>query len=236
MELFSFLSNLSLLAIGQICLINIVLAGDNAIVIGMAARNVPENIRQKVILYGTFGAVIVRVAATLGIVYILEVPGLHLVGGLVLLYIAYKLLCNSEGECANSPVKDRFMDAVKTIVIADMVTGLDNVIAVAGAAEGSFVLVMIGLIISIPLVVFSSTLIVKVLDRFPALLFLGAFLIVYTGVNMIFHDAFVNDYVDVPSWVEWGLTIPFSYLVARIAGYDIMANLSPNSNQEEENF
>ena len=216
----------NLLILGQICMINIVLAGDNAIVIGMAARNVPENIRKKVIMYGTLGAVVIRVVATLGVVYLLETPGLHFVGGIVLLYIAYKLLCTGDGDCANMPEKSRLTDAIKTIIIADMATGLDNVIAVAGAANGHFWLVMIGLALSIPLVVFGSTVIVKILDRFPFALFIGSLLIIYTGVEMIFNEHFIESIIELPAWSKWAITLPLSYLTAQVAGYDLMGAFS----------
>src|SRR5262245_34664220 len=149
-------------ALLAIIVIDLVLAGDNAIVIALAARNLPEQVRGKAIVWGTVGAIVVRSAMTIAVVWLLKIPGLLLAGGAMLLWIAYKLLINPDNgdEHKLNPAGD-FWSAMKTIVIADAVMGLDNVLAVAGAAHGSFVLVVLGLLISIPIVIWGSQLILK---------------------------------------------------------------------------
>jgi YjbE family integral membrane protein len=156
MELFSteFFS-----ALFAIVIIDLVLAGDNAIVIALAARSLPEHLRKRAVMWGTVGAIVVRSAMTMVVVWLLKIPGLLLVGGALLLWIAYKLLLNQdEGEDGHNVVATTsFWGAMKTIIIADAVMGLDNVLAVAGAAHGSFLLVVLGLLISIPIVIWGST-------------------------------------------------------------------------------
>ncbi|NCU49029.1 MAG: TerC family protein, partial [Candidatus Fonsibacter lacus] len=146
----------------EIILVNVILSGDNAIVIAMAARNLPAHLQKKAIVWGAVGAIAVRSAMTLAVVYLLKIPGLMLIGGLLLVWIAYKLLNPSEdGDGENDHASTSFWGAMKTIVIADAVMGLDNVLAVAGASHGSYVLVVLGLLISIPVVIWGSTQILK---------------------------------------------------------------------------
>ena len=171
-------------ALAAIIVIDIVLAGDNAIVIGLAARNVPAALRRRVILWGTAGAVIVRVALTGIVVWLLKIPGFLLVGGLALIWIAWKLTRGDDGAHDVKPATS-VRGAILTIVIADAVMGVDNVLAIGGAAQGSFLLVVIGLAISIPVVVWGSALVVKWVDRFPAILWGGAAVLGWTAAKMI---------------------------------------------------
>ena len=156
MELFSTPWWSALLAI---ILIDLVLAGDNAIVIALAARSLPKDLQKKAIAWGTVGAIAVRSVMTVGVVWLLQIPGLMLVGGLGLLWIAYKLLADQNGKEHDGPVASTFWGAMKTIVVADALMGIDNVLGVAGAAHGSFDLVIIGLLVSVPIVVFGLSLI-----------------------------------------------------------------------------
>ena len=153
MELFSAEFFSALLAI---IVIDLVLAGDNAIVIALAARNLPADLRKKAIIWGAVGAIAVRTAMTLVVVWLLKVPGLMLLGGVLLVWIAYKLLADNDGDGHDVSAANSFWGAMKTIVVADAVMGLDNVLAVAGASHGSFMLVVIGLLISIPIVIWGS--------------------------------------------------------------------------------
>ena len=148
MELFSPEFFSALLAI---IVIDLVLAGDNAIVIAMAARNLPAHLQKKAIIWGAVGAIAVRGAMTLLVVYLLNIPGLMLIGGLLLVWIAFRLLNPAEDGEEHGYAKTTFWGAMKTIVIADAVMGLDNVLAVAGASHGSYVLVVLGLLIREPL-------------------------------------------------------------------------------------
>jgi YjbE family integral membrane protein len=175
-------------ALLAIVVIDLVLAGDNAIVIAMAARNLPEHLRRKAIIWGTMGAVVTRVLMTIGVVWLLKVPGLLMVGGVALLWIAYRLLTQSDDGEAHGVKATTMAAALKTIIIADTVMGVDNVLGVAGAAKGSMALVIIGLLISVPIMVWGSTLALKLIERFPITIFIGAAILVYTAMHMIIAE------------------------------------------------
>jgi len=176
----------SLSALLAIVVIDLVLAGDNAIVIALAARSLPAELQKRAILWGTAGAIVVRSLMTVIVVWLLNVPGLLLAGGLLLLWIAYRLLVPAaESGHAHGATATSFWGAMRTIVVADAVMGLDNVLAVAGAAHGSYLLVVLGLLISVPIVVWGSTVVLKVVDRFPAVVYVGAGVLVWTAVKMI---------------------------------------------------
>jgi YjbE family integral membrane protein len=185
MELFSAAWWSALLAI---VLIDLVLAGDNAIVIALAARNLPVQLRTKAIVWGTVGAIVVRSVMTVGVVWLLKIPGLMLVGGLGLVWIAYQLLAEDEGKEHDGPVVSTFWGAMKTIIVADALMGVDNVLGVAGAAHGAFDLVIIGLLISVPIVVFGSTVVLKLVERFPAIIQIGAAVLAFTAAKMIVNE------------------------------------------------
>jgi YjbE family integral membrane protein len=201
MELFSTPWWSALLAI---ILIDLVLAGDNAIVIALAARNLPAHLQKKAIAWGTFGAIAVRAVMTVGVVWLLEIPGLMLVGGLGLLWIAYKLLADQGDKEHNGPVASTFWGAMKTIVVADALMGVDNVLGVAGAAHGAFDLVVIGLLISIPIVVFGSTMVLKLVERFPLIINVGAAVLALTAASMIVKEPFLSSYFS-EAIVKWSV-------------------------------
>lgn len=191
MELFSPEFFSALLAI---VVIDLVLAGDNAIVIAMAARNLPTHLQKKAIVWGAVGAIAVRSAMTLAVVYLLNIPGLMLIGGLLLVWIAYKLLNPAkDGDGGHDHASTSFWGAMKTIVIADAVMGLDNVLAVAGASHGSYVLVVLGLLISIPVVIWGSTQILKLVERFPSITYLGAGVLAWTAAKMMIAEPVVQN-------------------------------------------
>lgn len=175
------------MALGSIILLDILLGGDNAVVIAMAANKLPANLRRKAILIGTGGAVVIRLVMTLIAVWLLTIPFLQALGGLILLPIAVKLLVPAEQE-ENVTASDSLMGAIKTIIIADAAMGVDNVLAIAGASHGSFLLVACGFLISIPIIVGGSTIIGKLMDRFPVILYAGAGLLGWTAGSMIGHD------------------------------------------------
>ena len=173
-------------ALLAIILIDLVLAGDNAIVIALAARNLPKSLQTKAIVWGTVGAIGVRTLMTLIVVWLLKIPGLMLVGGLGLLWIAYRLVADTDtGSDEHGPAASTFWGAMKTIVVADALMGIDNVLGVAGAAHGAMDLVVIGLLISVPIVVFGSTLVLKLVERFPIIIQLGAAVLAYTAASMV---------------------------------------------------
>ena len=173
-------------ALMAIIVIDLVLAGDNAIVIGLAARNLPKDLQKKAVFWGAIGAVAVRAILTIGVVWLLKIPGFLLVGGLALIWIAYQMEKEDAGAGHDNVASaTSFRAAIQTIIIADTIMGVDNVLAVAGAAQGSFLLVVIGLLISIPIVMFGSTLILKWIERFPSIIFLGAGVLAWTAAKMI---------------------------------------------------
>lgn len=196
MELFSTPWWSALLAI---ILIDLVLAGDNAIVIALAARNLPPHLQKKAIMWGTVGAIAVRAAMTLIVVWLLKIPGLMLVGGLGLLWIAYKLLVDTGGDEHDGPVATTFWGAMKTIVIADALMGIDNVLGVAGAAGGSMTLVVLGLLISVPIVVYGSQIVLKLVERFPIIIQLGAAVLAFTAAKMIIGEKLLSEVFNPPA-------------------------------------
>lgn len=215
MELFSTAWWSALLAI---ILIDLVLAGDNAIVIALAARNLPPHLQKKAIVWGTVGAIAVRSVMTVGVVWLLKVPGLMLVGGLGLVWIAYKLLADQGGDEHNGPVASTFWGAMKTIVVADALMGVDNVLGVAGAAHGAFDLVVIGLLISVPIVVFGSSIVLKLVERFPIIIQLGAAVLAFTAAKMVVSEPLLKDFYGSDPSLANGLT---AQTLARWATYAV---------------
>lgn len=187
-----------------IILIDLVLAGDNAIVIALAARNLPSHLQKKAIAWGTVGAIAVRAVMTVGVVWLLKIPGLMLVGGLGLLWIAYKLIADQDNKEHDGPIASTFWGAMKTIVVADALMGVDNVLGVAGAAHGSFDLVIIGLLISVPIVVFGSTMVLKLVERFPIIIQLGAAVLAFTAASMIVKEPFLASFFN-SEFAKWGI-------------------------------
>lgn len=185
------------MAIGTLVLLDLLLGGDNAVVIAMAANKLPAELRRKAIIIGTGGAVIIRLVMTLAAVWLLTIPYLQAIGGLILIPIAVKLLL-PEKKDEHVTASDSLMGAVKTIIIADAAMGVDNVLAIAGASHGSFLLVVLGFLISIPIIVGGSTVIGRIMDRFPVVLYAGAGLLGWTAGSMIMHDKMVS------SLIGWG--------------------------------
>lgn len=176
----------------SIVMIDLVLAGDNAIVIGLACRNLPRNIQMKAICFGTAGAIVIRILATLAIVWLLQIKGLMLGGGILLIWISYKLLAKPQNH-DSVKCHESLFSAVITIMIADAVMGIDNILAIAGASHGNYTMVVIGLGISIPIMVFGSTLIIRLINRFPLIIDLGAAVIAYTAGKMITEEPFLHN-------------------------------------------
>lgn len=189
-------------ALLAIILIDLVLAGDNAIVIALAARNLPPHLKNKAILWGTVGAIAVRSVMTLGVVWLLKVPGLMLVGGIGLLWVAYKLLADDAGNEEHGPAATTFWGAMKTIVIADALMGVDNVLGVAGAAHGAMDLVVIGLLVSVPIVVFGSKVVLQLVERFPIIIQLGAAVLAFTAAKMIIGEPLLDTVFDPPAFIH----------------------------------
>lgn len=178
----------SLLLLGEILMINLVLSGDNAMVIAMASKNLPEKHRRQAVWWGAAGAVVLRCVLTFAAVLLLKIPYIEAGGAILLLWISFKLLLEEEGELRieGSP---SVWKSVRTILVADFIMSLDNVLAIAGLAKGDLALIVIGIAISIPIVVWGSGIIVGWLHRFPVLVFIGAYILAYTAGNMLLQDA-----------------------------------------------
>jgi len=192
-----FFQELNWVIVGQIILIDILLGGDNAIVIALACRHLPEHMRFKGIVGGALGAIVIRIILIAFAVTLLTVPYLKIIGGVLLLWIGVKLLLSEEEENEEIDGGDRLITAIKTVIIADMVMSIDNVIAVAGAAEQAnadhkLVLVVFGIMVSIPVVIWGSSVILRIMDRVPAVVTMGAALLGYLGGSMIATDVAIK--------------------------------------------
>ena len=188
----------------QIILVNIVLSGDNAVVIALAARSLPPRQQTQAVLWGAGAAVILRIILTVIAVELLKWPWLKLIGAVLLLWIAVKLLMPEDGGEGNVNASENLWTAIKTILIADLVMSLDNVIAVAAAAKGSLTLLILGLAISIPLVIFGATMLMKVMERFPVIITIGAGLLGWVSGDMAATDPVIKGWVDVnAAWLHW---------------------------------
>ncbi|MDC8770111.1 TerC family protein [Roseateles albus] len=189
------------LAVGQIIMIDILLGGDNAVVIALACRKLPAAQRTKGIIWGTAGAIVLRVLLIFFALTLLQVPYLKIVGGLLLVWIGIKLLVpENEEEHAQIQASDKLWAAVKTVIVADFVMSLDNVIAIAGAAQGAggdhqMPLVIFGLLVSIPIIVWGSQLVIKLMDRFPVVITVGAMLLGWIAGTMIVGDPALKAWV-----------------------------------------
>jgi YjbE family integral membrane protein len=179
------------LGLGAIIWVNIILSGDNAVVIALAARSLPERQQKLAILWGAAAAVVLRIILTIVAVEMLKLPYLKLIGGALLFWIAVKLLVPEDDDGDGIESSSHLLGAIKTILIADLVMSLDNVIAVAAVAKGSILLLVLGLLISIPLVVFGATMLMKVMERYPVIITVGAALIGYVAGEMLVTDPIV---------------------------------------------
>lgn len=201
MDFLEFLTPAFWVAVGQIILIDILLGGDNAVVIALACRGLPPKQRKMGIIYGTAGAIILRVILIAFALALLSVPYLKLVGGLLLIWIGVKLLLpqDDHDEHANIQSSDKLWSAVKTVIIADLVMSVDNVLAIAGAAESAgqhqLPLVIFGLLVSIPIIVAGSQIVLKLMDRFPIIIVLGGMLLGWIAGQMMYTDPGIKPYL-----------------------------------------
>ena len=188
----------------KIVWINTILSGDNAVVIALAARTLPPQHQKLAVLWGSGAAVVLLVLFTIGAAKLMELPYVQLVGGAMLLWIGVKLLADEdEDEHGEAKHHGTLMSAIRTIVIADLIMSLDNVIAVAAAAQGSLTLLILGLAISIPVVIFGATLMVKVMERFPVIAVAGACLIGWVAGETIMSDAILKDRLTASGWLHY---------------------------------
>ena len=194
-------------AVGQIILIDILLGGDNAVVIALACRQLPENQRLKGILWGTAGAILLRVALIAFAISLLQVPFLKIAGAALLIWIGVKLITpHDEDAHGNIQASDKLWSAVKTVIVADLVMSIDNVIAIAGAAQNAgeqhqMALVILGLVVSIPIIVWGSQIVLKLMDRFPVIILLGGMLLGWIAGGMFQTDPMLKDLI--PQEQSW---------------------------------
>lgn len=179
------------LGLVHIFLIDLVLSSDNAVVIGMACRGLPQKERGRAVLYGTLGAILLRILLTGMTTWMLDIPMVKAVGGLLLLWIACKLMLGENEDLADVSQNRNVGQAVRTIILADFVMSLDNVLAVGGAAHGDLSLVVLGLVMSIPLLMWGSAWVARLMNRFPGLVIIGGGVLAFTAVEMCIEDPYV---------------------------------------------
>ncbi len=198
----------------KIIVINLLLSGDNAVVIALACRNLPPDLRRKGVLFGVGGAILLRIVLTLFAVSLLAQPYLKLVGALLLLWIGIKLIVPEEEHSAVSIRTDtKLLGAIKIILIADLVMSLDNVLGVAAAAKGNVPLLVFGLLISIPIIMWSSQLVLKLIDRFPIIIYAGGALLGYVAGEMLVGEALFVSLVETRHYLHWLVPVFCAVLV-----------------------
>ena len=197
--------------------VDLILAGDNAVVIALAVRNLQGQNRRRAIILGALGAVVLRLIFAAIVSYLLLIPFLQVAGGLLLFWIAWKLIKEDPGEEAEVQAGESQWEAIRIIILADVVMSLDNVIALVGVSEGDLLLLATGIALTIPLVIFGSALLTSLLDRFPILVYAGAGLLVYIAVEMLFADVALHEYLEPYESFEWPITITTAVVFTAIA-------------------
>ena len=205
-------------AVAQIVMIDILLGGDNAVVIALACRNLAPKQRKTGVILGTAGAIILRVILVMFAMKLLEMPYLKLVGGLLLIWIGIKLLIPEEDSHGNVESPSHMWGAVRTVIVADLVMSIDNVIAIAGAAKGALGLVIFGLLVSIPIIVFCSQLVMKLMDRFPIVILVGAGLLGWISGGLMATDPAVVNLAgkELPTSIVYGLHVACAIFVVGV--------------------
>jgi YjbE family integral membrane protein len=223
------------LAVGSIVLIDLVLAGDNAVVIAMAVKNLHGKKRQLGIILGAAGAVVVRVACTFVVAQLLNMRYVKLVGGAVIIWIAVKLLTEGAEEEGHEREVHSIWQALWVIIVADLSMGIDNMLAVGAASHGNLFLLLFGLILSIPFVVFMSTLLAKLMDRYPIILWVGAALLGKVGGEMMATDPFIVELLQLPHWTEYASMVFFVLFVCGLSKWILIRQKAAFERQENVN-
>ncbi|MCH9704608.1 MAG: TerC family protein [Proteobacteria bacterium] len=223
-------------ALLAIIVVDLLLAGDNAVVIALAARDLPTKWRKRAIIWGTFGAIIIRVILVFFVSKLLLLPGVSFVGGLLLYWIAWKLVNEDNQVAEGKNPANSFWAAMSTIIVADTVMGLDNVLAIAGAARGDVVLIVLGLALSIPIMMGGSALILKCIDRMPWLIIAGAALLCGIAGHIVLDDAWLksqmeNNQVELSATVRWVVVLSIAAAITFAATYKKYRN-----KQEKQDF
>ena len=236
------------IAVGQIIMIDILLGGDNAVVIALACRKLPPNLRTKGILWGTAGAIVLRVILIFFALTLLAIPFLKIVGAALLVWIGVKLLAPDHDDAhGNIAASDKLWAAVKTVIVADLVMSVDNVIAIAGAAQAAgggheMPLVIFGLLVSVPIIVWGSQLVIKLMDRFPIVITLGGMLLGWIAGGMIITDPAIATYVEpYESWLSYAAPLAGALLVlaagkwqaSRVSVHEAVEEVAEDEAREE---
>jgi YjbE family integral membrane protein len=222
------------ITLGQIMMINIMLSGDNAVVIAMASRALPERQQKQAILLGSFGAILLRVILTFFAVMLLALPWLKLVGGALLVYIGVKMLIPDEAETQLN-AHQKLWGAIKTIIVADFIMSLDNVLGVAAAAKGNMVLLVLGLAISIPLIIYGSTFLLKLMNRYPIIITIGGGILGWVAGEMAITDPIVTPWVEVNGpWLHDGAPALGAFFVVATGKFVVLRNAAVESAAQAE--
>ncbi|MCM3398642.1 TerC family protein [Oceanobacillus profundus] len=208
----------------KILIINILLSGDNAIVIAMASRNLPEHLQKRAIRWGTFGAIALRILFVFLMINLLQLPFIQLIGGIMLLIVAYKLLVDKH-ENDNVKSGESLREAVTIIIFADVIMSLDNVLAVAAVADSDLILVIAGIILSIPIILTASEFILKLIQKYPVIIYLGAALLAWTAGEMMLKEERVIHFFELHGLSELLLLIAITILTLIIGGLRRKQNL-----------
>lgn len=220
-------------AILSITIIDLVLSGDNAAVIGLAIRNLPHDMQKKAAIYGAAGAIVLRVIFTVFATYLLTVPYLSAIGGLILIWITYKLMKHDDSCEEDVKSCDSFWPAITTIIIADLSMAFDNVMGVAGAAHGSVALVVFGLLLSVPILVYGSTWLATLMGKYPIIIYIGAMVLAHTALKMIFHDKALH--LNQCTGEFWATAIPWILALFVLAyGFFAIKKTKTNTTVETE--
>lgn len=220
-------------ALFSIFIINIILSGDNAVVIALASRRLPDAQQKKAIFWGTVGAVGLRVVLTLAAAWILKIPFLHFIGGLLLIWIAYKLLNDDQDDGGDVKASHSLAKAIQTVIIADLVMSLDNVLAIAGISGENLLLIVIGLGISVPLIIWGSTLLMKLMEKLPIIIWAGSGLLSWTAGEMIEKDKMIHQYLK-PIYGSFGWAVPLAIAIIVLSISFLMKNRKDNQQSMEK--
>lgn len=221
-----------IVALTSIITVNMLLSGDNALVIALASRNLPPDQQKKAMIWGGAGAIGLRIILTFVAIVLLQIPYLQLIGGLALLWIAVKLLAGDE-ESHELQANSNLWGAVKTIIVADVVMSIDNVLAIAGVAKGDITLLIIGLGISIPIIIWGSQLINKLMERWPIIITIGAAFLGWTGGEMATADKKIAPLLEPYPWTHWAIPAAFAVLVVLIGS--MLTGRKQSGNKEPQN-
>ncbi len=214
----------------SIITVNLLLSGDNALVIALASRKLPPEQQKKAVFWGGAGAIGLRILLTFAAIVLLQIPYLQLLGGLALLWIAIKLLAGDEGH-EELEAKNSLGDAIKTIIVADMVMSIDNVIAIAAVAKGHITLLVVGLAISIPIIIWGSRAINLLMERWPIIITIGAAFLGWTAGDMATADKKIMPLLEPYPWTHWAIPLTFAAIVILIGS--MLASRKQPGNSEQ---